>query len=107
MKKEMFKELYTLVEQGRFKSPMIYVPGYKEENILEEEMGKFDHDSAKKWFGSPEKSSKGGIQDDSIYSLGWCIYGGRMITPDLFRKRGSGGYVFGVYGDAGGLLGKY
>lgn len=105
--KEMFKELYTLVDQGRFKSPTFFVPGYKEDNLLVEELRKFDHDSQKKWFGSPEKSNKGGIQDDSIYSVGWCVYGGRMITPDLFRSRGPGGFLFGMYGDAGGLLGKY
>ena len=34
----------------------------------------------KKWFGSPDKKSKGGIKDDAIYSLAWAIKG---ITGDI------------------------
>ena len=56
--------------------------GQKKEDILEEEALLFDHDIKTKWFGSSEKFQKFGIQDDTMYSLGWCIYGGRTVSPD-------------------------
>jgi hypothetical protein len=47
----------------------------------------FDHDSDKRWFGSPQKDEKYGIQDDAMYALGWNLYGGRLLTIDSFRPR--------------------
>ena len=104
--KEVFKELYTLVSTGRLKSPIVVVPGAKNEDILREEAGVFDHDPDEKWYGSPEKSERYGIQDDSIYSLGWSIYGGRLLSHEDFRSRKSG-YSFGSFFGNAGLAGKY
>lgn len=92
--KTCFSEIYTLVTQYRIKFPPTYVYGSRSTDILLEEMGLFTHDPVKKWFGSPEKHAKGGVQDDAIYSLGWCIYGGRFYKYDNFRKRGRRGTGF-------------
>ena len=87
--KEAFSELFLLYRQGLFKTPRIRVEGMKGSDILEEEAAMFDHNPAKKFYGSPEKADKAGVQDDSIFSLGWCIYGGRNLTPLDFRQRSS------------------
>lgn len=89
--KDAFKELNLCAKEGRFKAPIIYQPGSKKSDILREELGIFDHlknpSSKTGWFGSVEKDEKHGIQDDCIFSLGWTLYGGRMIGPDRFRIR--------------------
>jgi hypothetical protein len=85
--REAFKELFTVVAKGRFKAPPIPIPGSKEHDIFREEASIFDHDTEKRWFGSPEKEEKYGIQDDFIYSLAWSIYGGRLLGADKFRPR--------------------
>lgn len=111
--KAAFKELYTTCKEGRFKAPYVPVTGSKKEDILREEMGAFDHwtksaDPTTKsyMFGSREKSERGGIQDDSVYSVGWCMYGGRELGIDDFRiRRSSSG--FGFFAPAEGLLGNY
>ena len=104
--KAAFKELYIAVDDGRFKAPTVPVPGSKENDILREEMAMFDHDSEKKWFGSPEKTEKYGVQDDVMYSSAWCIYGGRMLGPAEFRRR-EGERSFGVFIPDRTLLGAY
>jgi hypothetical protein len=82
-----FTEFFIACRDGRFKAPKLPVPGYKMDNLMFEEMSVFDHNpDPPKWFGSPEKAEKYGIQDDSIYSIGWCIYGGRSLTMDNFRS---------------------
>jgi hypothetical protein len=83
----IFSELYNLYRSGLFKTPRVYVPGSKTEDILEEEIGLFDHNPFKKWYGSPEKIEKYGTQDDAVYSLGHAIYGGRNIGVEDFRSR--------------------
>lgn len=85
--KAAFSELYLSVQKGRFKSPIVYVLGSKENDILREEMAIFYHDPDKHWFGSPEKNEKYGVQDDAVFSLAWCIYGGRDLGIEAFRSR--------------------
>jgi hypothetical protein len=105
--KEAFNELYLVIDQGRFKSPKIIVPGTKDNNILKEELLMFDHDSQLKWFGSPEKADSHGVQDDSVFSLMWCIYGGRFTTSDQFRMRNSEARNFGTFMQTEKLIGRY
>ena len=104
--KEAFKVVLQVVKEGLLKCPGLVVPGSKSEDILKEELPIFDHDAEKKWFGSPEKLQKNGIQDDFIFSSGWALYGGRMLGVDDFRER-KGVVSFGVYQGAEGLLGTY
>ena len=105
--KEAFNELYLIIDQGRFKSPKLIVPGTKDNNILKEELLMFDHDSQLKWFGSPEKADSHGVQDDSVFSLMWCIYGGRFTTSDQFRMRNSEARDFGTFMQTEKLIGRY
>jgi len=104
--KEAFNEYYNIVKAGFFKTPEIAIPGSKKENIFTEEMGIFDHDVDLKWFGSPEKGEKYGIQDDVIFMVGWGIYGGRELTVDDFRLRKSM-ISFGVFTPDKTMIGKY
>jgi hypothetical protein len=104
--REAFKELYNVTREGRFKCPSIHVVGSRQPDVFREELSVFDHDPIKRWFGSPEKTEKGGIQDDSVYSVGWCIYGGRMLGPDSFRIRKSM-VNFGTFIQAAGNVGDY
>ena len=67
MQLAMFSYFFTLVNTGRFKGPDTGVVGSKMDDILKEELAYFDHDSDKKWFGSPEKNLKTGVQDDWIF----------------------------------------
>ena len=90
LQRKAFNELFVIVNGGRFKSSEIVVPGSKMSNILREEMELFDHDPDKRWYGSPQKDERNGIQDDSIFSLAWGIYGGRNFGIDDFRDRKNG-----------------
>lgn len=85
--KEAFKALYEMVREGRLKSANVVVPGSKSENLVREEFEVFMHDWEKKWFGSPQKMEKRGVQDDFMFSLGWCMYGGRELTINHLRPR--------------------
>jgi len=104
--REAFKEFYNVAREGRFKAPTIHVVGSKQGDLLREELSVFDHDPIKRWFGSPEKTERGGIQDDSVYSVGWCLYGGRMLGPDSFRIRKSS-VSFGTFIQSTGFVGNY
>ena len=104
--REAFNEFYNIVKAGLFKAPEVPVRGMKKDNLFTEEMAVFDHDVDAKWFGSPEKSEKYGIQDDSIYAVGWGIYGGRELTVDDFRLRKSM-VSFGVFTPDKTMIGKY
>lgn len=84
-----FGELYTAVAKGNFKSPFLSLPGSRSPDILKEELGAFIQNEQAKWFGSPEKKSRNGIQDDVIYSIGLAIFGGLALTIDSFRVRQS------------------
>lgn len=105
--KSAFSELFLAVSKGRLKSPTVYVAGSKENDILREEMGVFYHDSDKRWFGSTEKNEKYGIQDDSIFSLGWCLYGGRSLDISDFRERKSEMWFGSMIRDNVSLLGEW
>lgn len=87
IQKAAFTQLHDAVLYGNFKSPNVGIKGMREDDLLEEEMTMFDHDVAKKWFGSPEKGDRYGIQDDSMYSIGCNLYGGRNLTMDDFQPR--------------------
>ena len=91
-----FGELYTAIAKGNFKSPFINIPGSRGIDILKEELEIFMQDEKSKWFGSPEKNSRNGIQDDVIYSIGLAMYGGLTLTVDDFRIRHmkSPGFMF-------------
>jgi hypothetical protein len=93
--KAAFSELYLTATGGRLKCPHVGVWGSKETDILREEAKIFYHDPDKHWFGSPEKNERSGVQDDCMFSLGWCIYGGREISANDFRERRSS-YYFGT-----------
>ncbi len=103
----MFGELYTLADSGRFKSPAVRVEGSRDKDILREELLKFDHDDEKKKFGSPEKTHKYGIQDDSVYALAGAIYGGRLKTVFDFQSRRNKAMFWGAMHHPSDLLGNY
>ncbi len=96
--RDAFKEVFTVFNEGRIKAPPIGVIGVKGDDIFREELSVFDHDPDVRWFGSPEKKEKRGIQDDSLYSAAWCLYGGRNLVPEDFRSR-KGGFYFGEIHD--------
>lgn len=105
--KSAFSELFLAVSKGRLKCPVVYVAGSKENDILREEMSAFYHDSDKRWFGSTEKNEKYGIQDDAIFSLGWCLYGGKNLNIDDFRSRKSEMWFGTMIRDGASLLGDW
>lgn len=82
-----FSEMYLLATGCRLKCPPLGVWGSKETDILREEAKVFFHDPDKHWFGSPEKNDRGGVQDDCLFSLAWCMYGGREISANDFKER--------------------
>jgi len=104
--KEAFKELLLAIKEGRWKCPSLAIAGSKKEDIRDEEMEVFDHDSGKKWFGSAEKMEKYGIQDDFVFSSAWTMYGGRTLGVDSFRSRTTNTF-FGMFMPQKGLLGDY
>ena len=87
LQKKAFSEMYNLVRNAQFKSPVVHVPGTNNSNILWEEMNMFDYHPMSKWYGSPQKDEEGGVQDDVMYSLGWGMYGGREYGIEEFRPR--------------------
>ncbi len=104
--KECFSELYHLVQTGRLKSTDVGIRGVNSEDILQEELELFDHDHFTKFYGSPEKINKFGVQDDSVFSLGWGIYGGRKLGVDDFRSR-TGALNMGMFFKNKELVGDY
>lgn len=106
IQRAMFGEFYILVDTGRFKAPVVNIPGSKTDNILYEELTKFDHDDERRWFGSPEKKNKHGVQDDAVYSTASAIYGGRFKTVFDFNPRGRQTF-WGAMQHPTGLLGDY
>jgi len=104
--RDAFSELYLLYRDGRFKTPTCNEVGSELPDILYEEALKFQHDVAKKKYGSPDKSLKSGVQDDAMYSLGWCIYGGRELGIDHLRVRQQNAF-FGEMVQPTDNIGKY
>lgn len=87
VQKDVFREFFTLLREGRVKFPTIWIYGSKGPDILREEMEIFTHDLDKRWFGSPEKKDPAGIQDDSMYATGYALFGMRNLTLLDFRQR--------------------
>jgi len=104
--KTMFSELFVLYRDGRFKKTRLATPGSKEDDIMDEEASVFDHDPDKRWFGSPEKMEKYGVQDDSMYATGSGIYAGRNKGIADFRAR-TKQILFGEFFESKGLLGQW
>ncbi len=101
-----FTELYTLYKTGMFKTPIIRVPGVQGVDILVEEAEIFDSNPFKKWYGSPQKNEKFGIQDDSMFALGLGIYGGRNLgIEDLVERKNT--MIFAEMFTNSGLIGDY
>lgn len=87
LQRDVFREIFTLLRDCRIKSPKIHIMGAQSSYIFEEELDKFTHDLDKRFFGSPEKDNPSGVQDDSMYSHGYSIYGMRNKTFMDFRQR--------------------
>jgi len=104
--KDAFKEFLSSVKDGRYKCPELGIAGTKQEDIREEEMSIFNHDSDKKWFGSPEKGEKFGVQDDWMFANAWALFGGRLLGVEDFRSR-TGTAFFGWHQESGSLVGDY
>ncbi len=104
--KTMFSELFVLYRDGRFKKTKLAIAGSKEDDIMDEEAGIFDHDPDKRSFGSPEKTEKYGIQDDSMYATGAALYVGRTKGIADFRER-TKKILFGEFFQPKGLLGQW
>lgn len=104
--KEGFSELYNLVHEGRYKVTTCGHVGFKSDDLLKEEFLMFDHDPVNKFYGSPEKSEKKGVQDDCMFSANWGLYGGRLITVDDFHERGKN-VTLGQFFQNKRLIGKY
>jgi hypothetical protein len=102
-----FSEFYNLLMTGRFKFPKIAVPGSRSEDLFVEELRIFDHDPVSKFYGSPEKKDKQGIQDDAVYSVNYAIYGGRFLTIDDFRLRTAKSSFGEYHEDKSSLVGDY
>lgn len=102
----IFSELYNLYKNGLFKAPKLHVPGAKHDDILVEEASRFDHNPHKKWYGSPEKGEKYGIQDDVMFSLAHAIYGGRNLGVGDFRSR-EDSINFGTLYNENTVVGNY
>lgn len=94
--KAAFSELYGVIASGRFKIPPSGVWGTKEQDIFKEEALIFFHDEDKRWFGSPEKASKNGAQDDTMFATAWGLYGGRFFRAEDFRERSGGNHYYGT-----------
>ncbi|RPI56459.1 MAG: hypothetical protein EHM49_00255 [Deltaproteobacteria bacterium] len=94
--KEAFTELYQLYKGGMIKVPQIKVPGVRGRDILKEEVLNFDYNPRKGTYGSPNKHEKYGIQDDSVFALGWGVWSGKNFTVENFRPRSSN-MVFGEF----------
>ena len=87
----------------------MWVRGNKEDDILKEEIGVFDHNPAATQgkFGSPEKSEKYGRQDDCVFAVGSAVYGGLSLGVESFRER-KGLKSFGFFfTDRSNLIGDY
>jgi hypothetical protein len=103
-----FNELYRVMKKGMFKAPRVPLEGSKNPELFREELHAFDHNMIKKVFGSPEKFERNGIQDDSIYSVGWALYGGMELSVDSFRSISSDSNTFfGAFIENNELYGRY
>lgn len=87
--KEVFTELHGCISTGRLKAGKTGVPGRRMVDLKIEQYTLFDHDVIKKWFGSPEKTLRMGVQDDGVYADAYAIYGARYLDSSSFIDVGS------------------
>lgn len=107
LQRTAFTEFYQASARGRFKAPNVCVQGSIEGNVLIEEMSAFDYDPKRKWYGSPQKNENGGVQDDAMFSLAWCLYGGRDLGADDLRDIKPMREMFGIfYGTQNQTIGR-
>lgn len=105
--KMAFSEMFIIMSSERLKCPPIGVAGSKMDDIYKEEMITLEQSTDDKlWYGSPEKSERYGIQDDSVFSIVWGIYGMRNLTVDHFRPRGVASFM-GMYYENKQVSGRY
>ena len=93
------------------KSSVIEPAEKQKDDIIKDEMEVFDHQPPEAnrksgFFGSPEKNSKNGVQDDVMFAIGGAIYAGRELSIPDFRER-KGKIDFGSFFHDKGLLGDY
>lgn len=94
--REAFSSLYELYQKGYLKTPDIPIYGSRGIDIFVEESSVFSHNMPMKFYGSPEKGEKYGVQDDVMFSLGWTLYGGRHLSAQDFVSR-TGNISFGEF----------
>jgi len=101
-----FSELYNAIVTGRFKIPPTAIAGNRQSDLFIEEAEMFDHDPVGKFYGSPEKSNRLGVQDDSVFAASWGIYGGRNLSVEDFIDRKNAKTFGGFYKNTN-LVGNY
>ena len=105
--KEGFSEFYLAVANGRMKTAPIGYYGSKQKDILMEELGAIESDPDKVWYGSPEKNKSNGIQDDTVFSAVWGVYGLRFKGIEDMRPRVGRGTFLGEFIPNKSLYGNY
>lgn len=105
--REGFGEFYLAVSGGRVKIAPVGYYGSKQKDIFMEEIGAVESDPDKVWYGSPEKSKSGGIQDDTVFASVWGIYGLRFKGIEDMRPRVGKGDFLGEFINNKDLYGKY
>lgn len=104
--KEGFSELHVAVANERFKCAPIGYRGTTKKDIFFEEMEMIETTPGKDWYGSPEKNKTDGIQDDTVFSVVWAIYGLRFKTVDDMQPRTAKSFL-GEFIQNKELLGSY
>lgn len=87
LQRDVFRTFFSVMKNGQLKAPPVPFAGVKGGDLLREELDVFHHSLDSKYFGSPEKKRRGGIQDDSVFSLGYSIYATRERTIMDLRNR--------------------
>lgn len=105
--REGFGEFYLAVSNGRVKTVPIGYYGSKQKDILMEELGAVESDPDKIWYGSPEKNKSTGIQDDTVFSAVWSVYGLRFKGIEDMRPRNGNASFLGQFVPNKDLHGNY
>lgn len=101
-----FSYFCNLINSGRFKGPQTGFAGSKGGDLPQEEMSYFDHDDERKFFGSPEKKLRNGVQDDFMFAAGNGLFAGRSLGVTDFRSR-RGSQFWGTMIQPGNLVGRW
>jgi hypothetical protein len=105
--REGFGEFYLAISNGRMKTAPIGYYGSKQKDILMEELGSVESDPDKIWYGSPEKNKSNGIQDDTVFSAVWGVYGLRFKGIEDMRPRNGRSVFLGEFIPNKDLQGNY